>query len=101
MNGVVPASPAQAGSPGKRVSGAGGQAAGKEEAKEQEVRKEEEGGAACQCSGSSCSGSAGGCSRGPKQCGQQEAPGATSGAGRHAGCQGDAQSVQFILQDQS
>ena len=38
VNGVVPASP------GKLLSGAGGQAAGTEEAKGQEVRKEEEGG---------------------------------------------------------
>jgi hypothetical protein len=46
VHGVVPASPVQAGSksPGKPVSEAGGQAAGKEEAKGQEVRKDEEGG---------------------------------------------------------
>jgi hypothetical protein len=44
VGGVVPVSPAKGGSPGKQVSGAGGQAAGKEEAKGQEVRKEEEGG---------------------------------------------------------
>ena len=46
VNGVVPAPPMDAGSksPGKQVSEAGGQTAGKEEAKGQEVRKEEEGG---------------------------------------------------------
>ena len=46
VNGVVPAPPMEAGSksPGKQVSEAGGQTAGKEKAKGQEVRKEEEGG---------------------------------------------------------
>jgi hypothetical protein len=46
VNGVVPATPVQAGSesPGKLLSEAGGQTAGKEEAKGPEVRKEEEGG---------------------------------------------------------
>ena len=44
VNGVVPAAPVLVGSPGKQVSAAGGQEAGKEEAKGQEVRKDEEGG---------------------------------------------------------
>ena len=86
VNGVVPVPPKEAGP----------ESPGKEEAKEQEVRKEEEGGAACSGGGSGCSGGAGGCSSMPPGQGghwqQGEAAGQTAGRERsHAGCQGDAQ----------